>query len=138
MKVYLAGIMDSVIDTPEVMTGWRNQAKDYFAENHCAISVLDPCRRPHFADLTDEEVVALDLKDVENSDVLLADCRDHGKPTFGTPVEIFYMNRILRRPVIGWYDEMGYRERSIFQNVFVTRMLPSLEQAMDHIIEFYA
>lgn len=137
LTLYTAGIIDSVIDQPEIMEGWRNQTMDYFSMYN--VKVLNPTRRPHTADLNDKEIFNLDLKDINESDIILADCRLHqGKAQFGTPVELFYMNYILKRPVIGWYNgEEGYRDRSVFQNVLVDRFFPSLEEALDHISTYY-
>jgi hypothetical protein len=136
IKIYLAGIMDAVSDKPDYMTVWRKKATDYFEANHHQIVTLDPCRRPHNCGLTPGEIVYLDLKDVENSDILLVDCRNHNLPTFGTPIEIFHMRYNLKKPVIGWYDG-ELPAFSIFQKVFVMRMFPSLLESMDHIITNY-
>ena len=138
-SIYLAGPMDAVKDKSD-MCAWRDQAKDFLAENYSSLNVLDPVRRPHSSEctLTDKEIVELDLADVEKARLLLVDCRDLGIPVYGTPIEVFYCNRILGKPTIGWYDkEHGYRENSVFQNVFITNMFPSLEEALEHIVDFY-
>jgi nucleoside 2-deoxyribosyltransferase len=135
--IYLCGPMDSV--TQSEMEDWRKNATEYF-ESYTHVKTLDPCRRPHPKEsgLTDKEIFELDIIDVTNSDILLADCRNLNKPTFGTPVEIFLANYIQKKPVIGWYDKkQGYRENSIFQNVLVTRLFPSLEEALDQISCWY-
>ena len=129
--------MDSVSDEPNIMLDWRNKTKDYFSLHD--VRVYNPTDRPHssVSSLTDKEIFELDMVDVRNSDIILFDARNHGKPQFGSPVEVFYANYILHKPVIGWYDERGYRENSIFQNVLVSNMFPSLEEALEHIEEFY-
>ena len=134
--------MDSVRDEPSIMTGWRNKTKDFFAENGGSIEILDPCRRPHSEDctLSDKEIFELDMIDVKRSDLLLADCRLHeGRSQFGTPCEIISASYFWNKPVIGWYNkDEGYREKSVFQNVLISNMFPSLEEALEHILDFYA
>lgn len=132
--VYLAGPMDFLGQKEQ--TDWRNKAKDFFA--YYNVKTLDPCRRPHSADLTPKEIFNLDLKDIDESDMLLVDYRNHGVPQFGTPCEVFYMNHILKRPVIGWYDEDNPpSKKGIFQQVLIDRAFPSLDDACDHIMGYY-
>jgi nucleoside 2-deoxyribosyltransferase len=134
LKVYLAGPMDFVSEKEQ--TGWRNKATELF--NIHEIKALDPCRRPHSADLSPREIFNLDLVDIDNSDLILVDCRNMGVPQFGTPCEVFYMNHVLKRPVIGWYDEgREPSKKGIFQQVLIDRKFPSLEEACDHIIGYY-
>jgi nucleoside 2-deoxyribosyltransferase len=139
LTIYLAGIMDDVKDDPSIMNSWRDKTAQAFTNYN--VKTLNPCRRPHSSEctLTDKEIFELDMIDVRASDFILADCRLHkGRSQFGTPSEIFYANYILQKPVIGWYNEgEGYRENSVFQNVLVTNMLPSLDLAIEHIFEFY-
>lgn len=139
IQIYCAGIMDALKESEnDIMKGWRDEAMDYFSLHNARI--LSPLRRPHSDDstLTPREIFELDLIDVQNCDLVLADCSDYGKPQFGTPVEIFYCNHILRKPVIGFYkEEYGVRENSIFQNVLVTNMFKGLTPALDHISNYY-
>ena len=144
MKIYTAGMMDSVInnksneDLSWKMLDWRNKVTDYFTYRE-DIEILNPTRRSHNDDLNDKEIFNLDINDIDNSDLIIADCRLHeGLTQFGTPCEIFYFNHILKRPVLGWYNaEEGYRERSVFQNVLVDRLFPSLDRLLDHVSAYY-
>lgn len=133
--IYTAGQMDFA--TIEEQTDWRNKTLDYFS-NRSNVKVLNPTRRPHGCDLNDKEVFNLDLIDINNSHIILADCRKINKPMFGTPAEIMYFSYVLKRPVIGWYNkEEGYNDKSVFQNVLVDRFFSSLEEALDHIATYY-
>jgi hypothetical protein len=140
INIYTIGVMDSVKDdAPELMTGWREQVKEYFSSYD--VNIFDPTRRPHSLDstLSDREIFTLDLIDIKNSDLCIADCRLHnGRSQYGSPIEVFYCSYILGKPVIGWYNkEEGYRKNSVFQNVLISNMFPSLEEAMEHISLFY-
>lgn len=137
LKIYLAGPMDDLTNDVFVMTGWRDKASEYFSDHN--VKIYDPCRRPHTSDLSHSEIFALDMIDVRNCDMLLVDCRIlNNVSSYGTPCEVFYSSYILNKPVIGWYDPIvGYKEHSVFQNVLVTRMMPTLESALDHISTYY-
>ena len=132
--IYLAGPMDAV--TKEQQTGWRETCKMLVHDHD--IKVLDPCRRSHEDDLTHREIFELDMLDVEECDLIVADCRDYKKPTFGTPCEIFYASYILKKPVIGWYD-FEYKPTNIrvFQDALLTREFDNLYLAVDHVLDFY-
>jgi nucleoside 2-deoxyribosyltransferase len=134
MKVYLAGPMDFA--TQEQQVCWRNEATKLLRD--FAIETLDPCRRPHTADLNFKEIFNLDMVDVVSSDVMLVDCRDLKIFSFGTPCEVFYANYILKKPVIGWYTPETKPEGTrVFQTVLIDRTFDSLEKAVDHIGVFY-
>jgi hypothetical protein len=129
--------MDSISKSDQ--TGWRNYAKDYLI--NLGIRSLDPCKRPHSKDcsLSDKEIVQLDLNDVLSANFLLVDSRHKNISMYGTPIEVFYANHILGKPTIGWYDEEhGYNDNSIFQNVLLSNVFPSLDEALDHIGCYYA
>lgn len=131
--IYLAGPMDNV--SMEEMSDWRNNVKNYF-HNDERFQLYDPCRRLHTSNLNAREIMLLDLKDIDNSSLVLVDNRDHGKPTFGTPCEVFYASYIHNKPVIAWNNTETNR-RGIFQKALFTREFKTLEEALNHISEYY-
>lgn len=133
-KIYLAGPMDFA--TEEQQYAWRKQATNKLLKH--GMDTLDPTRRPHDCDLNIKEIFKLDLKDIEECELVLADCRQLNIPTFGTSCEVFYASYILKKPVIGWYDEHEPPSgKSVFQEVLYDRKFGSLNKALDHIIKFY-
>ena len=118
----------------EYQTNWRNKATEYFGMSD--IKTLDPCRRPHDADLSAREIYELDLKDVKNSDLIFADTRPIDRPSWGTAMEIMYAHEVLHIPVIGWH-EGGVDGRRIFLDAVMSRQFGSMKEAMDHIVAFY-
>jgi nucleoside 2-deoxyribosyltransferase len=136
--IYLAGPMDKM--SIKDQTGWRNECEEFLSD--LDVRVLNPCRRPHTADLINREIFNLDIKDIDESDLLLMDCRalsdNVNVKMFGTPCEVFYMNHILKRPTIGWYNEDSAPSGiNVFADVLIDRMFPSLQEALDHIAGFY-
>jgi len=130
---YLAGAMDNV--SLSEMSNWRNEVKEHFKQDE-RFFFYDPCRRPHGTNLTPREIMLLDLKDIDNSDLILVDNRDLGKSTFGTPCEVFYASYIQNKPVLAWNDKETSR-RGIFQKALFTHEFKSLEEALNHISEYY-
>ena len=132
--IYIAGQMDNV--SFHEMSDWREYTKRHFLGDDRFI-ILDPCRRPHVANLTEREVMLMDLKDIDASDLLLVDNRDLGKPMFGTPCEVFYASYVQNKPVIAWNDQKTTR-KSVFQKALFTHEFDALQNALDHISEYYA
>ena len=133
-KIYLAGAMDYA--TAEHQTAWRIQATDLLRD--FGVKTFDPCRRPHGTDLNPKEIFNLDLKELNNSDIVLYDYRNNDIKQFGSPCELMYFSYVLKRPVLAWYDKDFPHEREgIFQQVLIDRKFPSLEEACDHITTYY-
>ena len=63
--------------------------------------VLDPTARDfrgkHLSELEAERLVEADLEEIRSSDAVLANC---WKPSWGTPMEVFYAHRVLGLPVV--------------------------------------
>lgn len=135
--IYLGGPMDQV--SHDVMTGWRTQVEQYFNNDvrDGFVKLLDPCRRPHTSRLTPKEIYTLDLIDVKNSDLILADIRYMPRETWGTSAEIFYATEVLGKPVIGWKGEEPITARRMFLNVMCHNQFEKLEDALEHIKEYY-
>lgn len=135
---YLIGPMDGCPDS--IITPWRNETKEYF-KNHIndgLIRFLDPCRRPHTANLNPAEVFRLDLQDVRDSDFMLADIRYFARENTGTACELFYASEILKKPTIGWLTpDMKAPHIRLFMSQIITRQFESLREALDHIEEYY-
>ena len=91
-KIYLAGPM--LLTEDEGMLGWRKDAEKELN----AFEILDPTVRD-YRELTDEfmnEIVEGDKKDIETTDIVLANC---WKPSAGTSMEIYFA-WLLTKPVI--------------------------------------
>ena len=81
MKIYLCGPINGCTD--EECKDWREAAKKQFPDT------IDPMRRDYRGREREcvNEIVELDKKDVDNSDVLLV---NHPKPSVGTSMEVLY------------------------------------------------
>jgi len=134
VQIYLAGQMDNVSSSD--MNDWRRYTKKFW-QGDDRIMILDPCRRPHTTNLSEREIMLLDLRDIDCADIILVDNRDLGKPTFGTPCEVFYASYMLNKPVIAWNDGKKTSRKSVFQRALFTNEFHSLEKALDHITEYY-
>ena len=139
ITIYLAGPMDS--ESVESFEGWRKYAWHYFDPyiKDGFVQLLDPCRRPHDMNLNTDEVALMDIKDVSDADMLLADIRYKPRENAGTSIEMYHCSKILRKPVFGWYDDdhSPKGKKRLFIDWVTTRQFNSLDGAMDHIIEFH-
>lgn len=88
MRIYLAGAITDIVDP----TSWRRAVTKQLPDGWEAV---DPTL---FKYEDDNELVAGDLKAIENCDAVLALINT---PSWGTGMEIFYANQ-LKIPVIGW------------------------------------
>ena len=129
--------MDQV--SANVMNEWREEVcrKLHYQEKDNIIKLVNPCRRPHDCGLTDREVFDLDMKDIRGCDIILADIRFMPRENTGTASEIFYASEILKKPVIGWKGNAEVTARRIFLNVLCAQQFDELEDAIDHILNFY-
>jgi nucleoside 2-deoxyribosyltransferase len=133
MKIYLAGPMDNC--SMEYQRDWRDRATEYLKGYD--VETLDPCRRPHQADLTPKEIYDLDLKDVRDSELILVDVRRIERPSWGTAMEIMYAHEVCRIPCVGWHDGEGALGTRIFLEATLSRTFNSLDNALDQISAFY-
>jgi len=107
--VYLAGPMEDC--TEEWMTGWRTQASNTLDE--AGIQYLDPTRRVTFHDeLTLEQkgvpiqsvcrrIFKMDMQDIANSTVVLADVRRMSGRGTGTAMELMFAH-MKNKIIILW------------------------------------
>ncbi len=83
MITYLAGPINGCTD--DEANNWRDVAKARLGEENC----LDPMRRDYrgIEDDSVDDIVHGDLKDINNSNVMLANC---WQTSWGTAMEIHY------------------------------------------------
>jgi nucleoside 2-deoxyribosyltransferase len=124
VKIYLAGPIDGCTDSEA--QDWRDVAKKKLGEDKC----LDPMRRD-YRGRTDQcytEIVMQDLDDIDQSDIILANCWRAG---WGTPMEIFYNRYVNDRPVLAVVqpDTMV----SPWLRYYASTIYYSLDQALDDL-----
>ena len=109
---------------------WRNQAT---AELQKHFLLLDPMRR-NFKDRevdSANEIVEFDLQDVRDADILLV---NYNKPSIGTSMEVFHASFNLGKFIIG-FSPFSFKDCSPWMVRFCTKILPSLEEAIQYIKE---
>lgn len=134
--IYLAGPMEGV--TEEYANSWRQQATDTF--ENAGLEVLDPCRRTLFRDQHVDRnicnrIFKLDLQDIANSTVVLADMRASttGKG-WGTAMELMFA-QTKNKTIIVWTDKDQFPHP--FVNSIATEIHESLEEALDAVNWYY-
>ena len=124
--IYLSGpIMD---EHEGVAREWRESAKRLFAGKY---RLLDPMRRKFVDREVDSanEIVEFDLLDVRNADIILV---NYSRPSIGTSMEVFYASHVLGKFVVA-FSPYEYRECSPWMVCYCTKILGSLEEAVEHI-----
>ncbi len=128
--IYLCGpIMD---ESPQGAREWRRLAHRRLDRHFI---VLDPMRR-NFKDRevdSANEIVEFDLQDVRDADLLLV---NYSKPSIGTAMEVFYASHDLGKFVVA-FSPFSFRDCSPWMVRFCTKILPSLEAALDYIEEHF-
>lgn len=83
--VYLCGPINGCND--QECNNWRAEVKKHFS------NTIDPMRRDYRGREAESvnEIVELDIQDIRNSDIILANCP---KPSVGTSMEIFFAHSI--------------------------------------------
>ena len=126
--IYLSGpIMDAAADESKP---WRQRAKERLAGRFI---LLDPMRRD-FRDReidSANEIVEFDLQDVRDADILLV---NYNKPSIGTSMEVFHASFNLGKFIIG-FSPFSFKDCSPWMVRFCTKILPSLEEAIQYIKE---
>ncbi len=97
--VYLAGPMEHVsLDDAQ---GWRNIAEQLL--NFNGVQTLNPCRRVHnFDKRYMKRIFELDLRDIQESDIILVKLDKPEVAKHGTAMEVFYASYVLRKPVVAF------------------------------------
>ncbi len=106
--IYLAGPINGLND--DDASTWREQVKAVVGAENC----LDPMRRDYRGkeDLHVNEIVSGDLDDINNSEVILANC---WTPSFGTAMELWYAHSqnipiiaVTPEPVSPWLRYVSF------------------------------
>lgn len=129
--------------TWEEASGWREQAKEYFEQY--GITTLNPLdgkedlrslsgldRQKQFLP---QELILRDLRDIDNSDVVLVELAWFDNTYIGTLMEIFYAWE-HRKPVIAWTGVNYLHERSWLPGL-ITKSYSSLDDALDYIVNYW-
>ena len=128
--IYLAGPMENV--STKEQTGWRLQIGKELT--YAGWKVLDPVYRSMKDGYNHKRIYELDMRDVRESDVILADLRRGEREAHGTAMEVqeAYRNDI---PVIGY--AVLDQKRHPFLEVCVTEWVTDLDKAIHILNEFY-
>ena len=137
VKIYLSGGMGNL--TYEEMSGWRKRVIDdiRFGQYDCAksASFFNPVNYYGFEEIryrSEREVMEFDLNALRNSDLVIVNFNDDRSVGTISELAIAYEHRI---PVIG-INEDGHLLHPWLEE-FVTRMCNSIEEAVEHTIDFY-
>ena len=126
--VYLAGPMEHV--SKEEAEGWRNKAWNHL-EASCTI--LDPTRRLHnFEKRYMKRIFELDLRDIQESDIILVNLDNPTVAKHGTAMEVFYASYVLRKPVVAFKADASVIHP--FFESLVTEWRSDVNKACDTII----
>jgi nucleoside 2-deoxyribosyltransferase len=130
--IYLAGPMEHV--SLDDAKGWRDIAtrRLKLAEQ----KVLDPTRRVHdFQPKFMKRIFELDLRDIQEADLLLVNLDNPTVAKHGTAMEVFYASYVLRKPVIAFKQDAS-TIHPFFESL-VTEWRSTVEKACDTIITEY-
>jgi len=126
--IYLAGPMEHV--SKEEAEGWRNKAWSHL-EPSCTI--LDPTRRLHnFEKRYMKRIFELDLRDIQESDIVLVNLDNPTVAKHGTAMEVFYASYVLRKPVVAFKADASVIHP--FFESLVTEWRSDVDKACDTII----
>jgi nucleoside 2-deoxyribosyltransferase len=129
--LYLAGPMEHV--SIEEANSWRTTATRMLSSN---CKVLNPCRRLHkFEPRYMKRIFELDLRDIRESDIILANLNNPTIPKHGTAMEVFYAAYVLRIPVVA-FKEDNTTIHPFFESL-VTEWRSTVDKACDTILAEY-
>ena len=128
--IYLAGKMENV--SAKTQNGWR----DYVSPRLTAEGwkVLNPIFRSLKDGYNHRRIYELDMRDVRESDVILADLRRSNSEGHGTAMEVHYAYQ-KNIPVIGY--AIKDQKKHPFLEVCVTEWVVDLNHAIKILNEFY-
>jgi len=130
--VYLAGPMEHV--SAEDAMGWRTKAE--LALWRAEVQTLNPCRRIHnFEKRYMKRIFELDLRDIQESDVILVNLDKPEVAKHGTAMEVFYASYVLRKPVVAFKADANVIHP--FFESLVTEWRSDVDKACETIIEEY-
>ena len=130
--IYLAGPMEHVsIDDAK---GWRDTATKLLQQ--ADQKILDPTRRVHeFQPKYMKRIFELDLRDIQESDLILVNLDNPTVAKHGTAMEVFYASYVLRKPVIAFKADAS-TIHPFFESL-VTEWRSTVDKACDTIITEY-
>jgi nucleoside 2-deoxyribosyltransferase len=130
--IYLAGPMEHV--SLDDAKGWRD-----IATNRLRLAeqkVLDPTRRVHdFQPKFMKRIFELDLRDIQEADLLLVNLDNPKVAKHGTAMEVFYASYVLRKPVVAFKADAS-TIHPFFESL-VTEWRSTVDKACDTIITEY-
>ena len=130
--IYLAGPMEHV--SLDDAKGWRNTATHLLWLS--GQKVLDPTRRVHdFKPKYMKRIFELDLRDIQDSDLILVNLDNPTIAKHGTAMEVFYASYVLRKPVIAFKADAS-TIHPFFESL-VTEWRSTVDKACDTIITEY-
>ena len=130
--IYLAGPMEHV--SVEEAVGWRVTAKFKLEMSGC--NVLDPTRRIHnFQQRYMKRIFELDMRDIQESDIVLVNLDNPSLPKHGTAMEVFYASYVLRKPVVAFKADPT-AIHPFFESL-VTEWRSTSDKAVDTLIAEY-
>ena len=137
MKVYVSGpIYQSNIKETEA---WRKYAT-HVLEGY-GIGVLDPCRNKatyNHGFHTPGEILFRDLKDVDESDLVLVNMNLIGdKLPLGTMAEILYGWEKQKPVVIVHHNDARIKDHP-WAIALSVRMFPEIDEALNYIVNFWS
>lgn len=137
--IYLAGSMEQV--SLSEAKGWRDLATSLFNDYNSSfgqeiISVLNPCRRVHsFEPRYMKRIFELDMRDINECDLILANLDNPKVAKHGTAMEVFYASYVLRKPVVAFKADAS-TIHPFFESL-VTEWRSTVDKACETIINEY-
>jgi nucleoside 2-deoxyribosyltransferase len=130
--IYLAGPMEHV--SLDDAKGWRDIATQLLKQ--ADQKVFDPTRRVHdFKPKYMKRIFELDLRDIQESDLILVNLDNPTIAKHGTAMEVFYASYVLRKPVIAFKADAS-TIHPFFESL-VTEWRSTVDKACDTIITEY-
>jgi len=130
--IYLAGPMEHV--SVEDAKGWRDIATALLQQ--ADQRVLDPTRRVHsFQPKYMKRIFELDLRDIQESDLILVNLDNPKIAKHGTSMEVFYASYVLRKPVVAFKADAS-TIHPFFESL-VTEWRSTVDKACETIITEY-
>lgn len=140
--VYLAGPMEDC--TKEYMIGWREEAAAYL--KGAEIESLDPTRRVAFHDelylgemhtpvqSVCRRIFKMDMQDIANSSVVLADIRRSSGRGTGTSMELMFAHT-KNKIIILWADEDDLIH-PFYESIYTEKYF-KLDECLEAIFNYY-
>ena len=141
--VYVAGPMEDCSE--DHMKGWRQEVADQL--DMAGIDVLDPTRRVSFHDQMESlqevgkdsqslcrRIFKMDLQDIANSTVIIADVRRSSGRGTGTSMELMFAHT-KNKTIILWADE-GDFIHPFYESIYTEKYF-SLQECIDAVSFYY-